>query len=97
MPNYVAEYLLPVPRKKLAAYRAMATTAAKIWREYGSLEYPEGVGEDLSVKWGMRFPRRFKLKAGELMVLSGIVSKWRAHRDRANRMRYGGFGVFVDL
>lgn len=85
MPNYIDGYLLPVPKKNLAAYRAMAVKAGKIWREHGALEYRECVGEDLNVKWGIPFPRRFKLKAGETMISSWIVSNFRAHRDRLNR------------
>ena len=85
MPNYVDGYLLPVPKKNLAAYRAMAAKAGRIWREHGALQYRECVGEDLNVKWGMPFPRRFKLKAGETLIFSWIVFKSRAHRDQVNR------------
>jgi uncharacterized protein YbaA (DUF1428 family) len=45
--KYVDGYVLPVPKKNLAAYRQMAAKVAKIWRKYGALEFRECVGDDL--------------------------------------------------
>ncbi len=45
--RYVDGYVLPIPKKHLAAYRRMAQKAGKIWREHGALDYKECVGEDL--------------------------------------------------
>ena len=81
---YVDGYVLPVPKKNLAAYRRMARKAGKIWREHGALEYRECVGDDLDVKGLTPFPRRIPLKRGETVVFSWIVFKSRAHRDRVN-------------
>ena len=81
---YVDGFVLPVPTKSLAAYRRIAQKAGKIWREHGALEYRECVGDDLNVKWGVPFPKSFKVKAGETVVFSWIVYKSRAHRDRVN-------------
>lgn len=33
--RYVDGFVLPVPKKNLAAYRRMAQKAGKIWRTYG--------------------------------------------------------------
>ena len=82
--SYVDGFLLPVPRKKLAAYRRMSATAGKVWRDHGALEYRECVGDDLDVKMGLPFPKAMKLKPGEIPVFSWIVYKSRAHRDRVN-------------
>ena len=82
--RYVDGYVLPVPKKNLAAYRRMAEKAGKIWREHGALEYRECVGDDLKVKFGVPFPRLAKPKPGETVVFAWIVFKSRAHRDRVN-------------
>ncbi|HET8580010.1 MAG TPA: DUF1428 domain-containing protein [Nitrospiraceae bacterium] len=83
--KYVDGYVLPVPRKKLRAYRQIAQKAGKLWRKYGALEYLECVGDDLSPKGpGIKFPRTVKAKPGETVVFSFIVFKSRAHRDRVN-------------
>ena len=70
---YVDGYVLVVPKKKLAAYRRMATQAGRIWRGYGALEFRECVGDDLKVKMGTPFPRLTKLKRGEAVVFSWVV------------------------
>jgi uncharacterized protein YbaA (DUF1428 family) len=79
---YVDGFVVPVPKKKLAAYRAMARKAGKVWREHGALEYRECVADD--VKWGKRtsFPRSVKQKGGETVWFSYIVYKSRKDRDR---------------
>ncbi len=83
--NYVDGFVLPVPKKNLAAYRRMAKIGGKVWREHGALEYRECVGDDLDVKFGMPFPKMIKLKAGETVVFSWIVYKSKAHRNRVNK------------
>ena len=82
--RYVDGYVLPVPKKNLAAYRRLAKVGARLWKKHGSLEYFECVGDDLNVKFGKPFPRMVKLKRGETVVFSFIVFKSRAHRDRVN-------------
>jgi uncharacterized protein YbaA (DUF1428 family) len=82
--SYVDGFLVPVPKKKLAAYRRMAAKAGKIWREHGALEFRECIADD--VKWGKRtsFPRSVQQKSGETVFFSYIVYKSRAARDRIN-------------
>src|SRR5262245_1100319 len=38
MPNYVDGFVVPVPKKKLAAYTRIAKKASKIWKEHGALD-----------------------------------------------------------
>ncbi|HEX7559356.1 MAG TPA: DUF1428 domain-containing protein [Usitatibacter sp.] len=82
MATYVDGFIVPVPKRKLAAYRAMAKRAGKIWREHGALEYRECIAEDVKVGKRTSFPRSVKLKPGETVVFSWIVYKSRAQRDR---------------
>src|SRR4030088_508905 len=82
--SYVDGFVLPVPRKNLAAYRRMAQKAGKVWKEYGALEYKEWVAEDVKVGKLTSFPRSVKLKPGETVVFSWITYKSRAQRDRIN-------------
>ena len=83
---YIDGFVVPVPRRNVAAYRRMSTKAGKIWRELGALEYRECVGEDLKVKQGMgaAFPRLAKAKPSETVFFSWIVYRSRAHRDKVN-------------
>jgi uncharacterized protein YbaA (DUF1428 family) len=85
MSVYVDGFVVPVPKRKLEAYRRLAKRAGKVWKEYGALEYRECVADD--VKWGKRtsFPRSVKQKPGETVMFSYIVYKSRAQRDRINK------------
>jgi uncharacterized protein YbaA (DUF1428 family) len=79
---YVDGFVVPVPKKKLAAYRRMAQTSGKVWRAHGALEFRECVADDVKVGKRTSFPRSVKLKPGETVVFSYIVYHSRAHRDR---------------
>lgn len=82
--RYVDGYVLPVPKKKLQAYRSMAQKAGKIWREHGAIEFRECVADDVKPGKRTSFPRSVKLKPGETVMFSWIVFKSRAQRDRVN-------------
>lgn len=81
---YVDGFVIPVPKKNLAAYKRIALAAGKIWRDHGALEYRECVGDDLSSKYGTPFPKCAKVKSGETVVFSWIVFRSRSHRDAVN-------------
>jgi uncharacterized protein YbaA (DUF1428 family) len=81
---YVDGFIIPVPKKKLAAYKRIARTAGKVWRDHGALEFRECVADDVKVGKRTSFPRSVKLKSNETVVFSWIVYKSRAQRDRVN-------------
>ncbi|OFW72697.1 MAG: RNA signal recognition particle [Alphaproteobacteria bacterium RBG_16_64_48] len=81
---YVDGFIVPVPKKSLAAYRRMARQAGKVWREHGALEFRECVADDVKKGKWTSFPRSVKLKPNETVVFSWIAYKSRAHRDRVN-------------
>jgi len=79
--SYVDGFVVPVPKKKRAAYVAMARKACRVWKDHGALDYQECLAED--VNWGKRtsFPRSVKLKKTEEVWFSYIVYRNRKHRD----------------
>ena len=81
---YVDVFVVPVPKKKVQAYRRISSKMGRIMRQHGALEFRECLADD--VKWGKRtsFPRSVKQKPGETVFFSYIVFKSRAHRDRVN-------------
>lgn len=83
--RYVDGFVVPVIKKKLQAYRAMAKKAGKVWKEYGALEYIECVADDVKPGKLTSFPQSVKLKPDEVVVFSWIVYKSRAQRDRINK------------
>jgi len=82
MANYVDGFVLPVPKKNLAAYRRMARDAGKVMRELGALAYVEAVADDVKPGKWTSFPQSVKLKLGEVVVFSYVVYKSRRDRDR---------------
>jgi len=83
--SYVDGFVLPVPRRKLAAYRRMAKEAGKVWMKAGALQYVETVADDVKPGKRTSFPRSVKLKRGEVVVFSFIVYRTRSQRDRINK------------
>jgi uncharacterized protein YbaA (DUF1428 family) len=82
--RYVDGFVLPVPKKNVAAYQRMAEKAGKVWRDHGALEYIECLADDVKPGKHTSFPQSVKLKPGETVVFAYIVYKSRAHRDRVN-------------
>jgi uncharacterized protein YbaA (DUF1428 family) len=82
--SYVDGFVLPVPRRKLAAYKKLATVASKVWRDHGALEYRECVADDVKPGKWTSFPQSVKLKKGEVVVFAWIVYKSRKQRDSVN-------------
>jgi uncharacterized protein YbaA (DUF1428 family) len=87
MKQYIDGYVLPIPKKNLAAYKKMAAQAGKIWMKHGALQYIECAGDDLksAAKWGgLSFTRMANAKSNETIIFAFVVYKSRAHRDRVN-------------
>ena len=81
---YVDGFVVPVPKKKIAAYRRVSMKMGKLMKEYGALEYVECVADDVKPGKVTSFPQSVKLKPNEVVVFAYIVFKSRAQRDRIN-------------
>ncbi len=84
MSQYVDGFVVPVPKKNLAAYRSMARQAGKLWIEHGALEVRECVADDVKPGKLTSFPQSVLLKDDETVVFSWIVYTSRKARDRVN-------------
>jgi uncharacterized protein YbaA (DUF1428 family) len=86
MAKYVDGFVIPVPKKNLAAYKRVANWGRKTWMKYGALQYFECVGDDLKVQkgFGLGFPKGARLKPNETVVFAFIIYKSKAHRDAVN-------------
>ena len=83
--KYVDGFVVPVPKKSLAAYKRMSLLCAKVWREHGALDYIECVADDVKPGKLTSFPQSVQLKRGEVVVFSWIGYKSRKHRDAVNK------------
>jgi len=84
--SYVDGFVIPISKRKVAAYRKMAQLGKREWMKHGALEYFECVADDLaSVPGATSFKQMTKLKAGETIFFSFIVYRSKAHRDAVNK------------
>jgi len=82
--HYVDGFVVPVPRRNLDAYVAMARRAGAIWREHGAIQYWECIGDDVKPGKVTSFPQAVQLKDDEIVVFSWILYETREARDRIN-------------
>ena len=82
--SYVDGFVLPIPKKNLAAYATFASDAGKIWLEHGAISYVECVADDVKPGKLTSFPQSVKLEDDEVVVFAWITYESREHRDRVN-------------
>lgn len=80
---YVDGFVVPVPKANLGRYREWAELAAKVWKEYGALEYKEWVADDVKPGKVTSFPQAVDLKDDEVVVFSWAIYESRQARDTA--------------
>ena|SRR3989344_9365703 len=87
--TYVDGFVIVIPKKNAAAYKKMAKMGAKMWRDFGALDYKECRGEDLKLNMGGVPSRDFKKLTGakpkEDVWFSFIVYKNKKQRDAINK------------
>lgn len=81
--SYVDGFVLPVPKKNLAAYKRMAKVGAKVWMDHGATAYNECVADDVKPGKTTSFPQAVKLKPGEVVVFSWVIYPSKRVRDAA--------------
>src|SRR5262245_52808852 len=86
MALYVDGFLLPLPKKKVPAYRKLAREASRVWKRHGALEYRERIAEDMTQKGEADFVTRTRAKSDQTVVFAWIVYRSRKDRDRVNTL-----------
>lgn len=81
---YVDGFIVAVPKDKLADYKALASTAAEVWTDYGALSYLEAVADDVPYGELTSFPRAVMAKEDEVVVFAWITYPSRQARDEIN-------------
>lgn len=82
MAHYMDCFVIPVPKKNIKAYRAVAKVSAKAWIKAGALSYVETFADDVPKGKITSFPKSVQLKSGETLAFGYALYKSRAHRDR---------------
>ncbi|HEY1099093.1 MAG TPA: DUF1428 domain-containing protein [Myxococcota bacterium] len=83
--KYVDGFVLAVPKANIEAYKKIAADAAKLWKEYGAIDYVEAMGDDVPDGKLTSFPLAVKATADEVVFFSWITFASREERDRINK------------
>lgn len=81
---YIDGFLVPVPKAKKDAYKALAEVAAPIWIEYGAIDYVEAWGDDIQPGKTNDFRTAVIAQEDEEVVFSWIIWPSKEVRDEAN-------------
>lgn len=84
MSEYVDGFVIPIPKAGLEKYKAMAETAANVWKDHGALDYRECILEDPDAKGMLPFRTLAAAKEDEVVVFAWITYRSRADRDAVN-------------
>lgn len=82
---YVDGFLIPIPKDKIDAYKAVAQKASTIWKDHGALEYIECIADDLESKGMRSFVDTAAAGPDETVVFAYIVYPSREARDAVNQ------------
>ena len=85
MQNYIDGFVLPIPRIYLKEYKRVAEKVAKIWKEYGALQYFEYVGEDLKLEGTRSFSELVDMTKDEVIIFGWVVFPSKEIRNKANQ------------
>jgi len=53
--SYVDGFVLPVPKKNVKKYLAIAKLAGRVWKDHGALDYCEAIADDVKPGNGRHF------------------------------------------
>lgn len=81
---YIDGFLVPVPRSRKDAYRALADMAGPIWIEYGAIDYVEAWGDDIPAGKTNDFRTAVIAQEDEEVVFSWIIWPSKEVRDVGN-------------
>ena len=82
---YVAGFVVPVPTGKKDAYKAAATVAQQVFKDYGATRVVECWGDDVPDGKVTDFKRSVQANADEVVVFSWVEWPDKATRDAGQK------------
>ncbi|MGE0632471.1 MAG: DUF1428 domain-containing protein [Pseudobdellovibrionaceae bacterium] len=81
MKKYIDICIQPIPKKNVSTYRKMTQKIGKLLIKHGALASRDYVSEDENAT-RLSFPKKIKLKKGEVIIYAVAEFKSKAHREK---------------
>lgn len=81
MSKYLDICIMPIPKKFVPAYTKTTRIVGKLLVKHGALASRDYVSEDKNAT-ALSFPKKIKIKKGEVLIVAEAVFKSKAHRER---------------
>jgi len=81
MGKYLDICIMPISKKHVAAYTKTTRTVGKLLLKHGALASRDYVSEDENAMKAS-FPKKIKLKKGEVIIVAEAIFKSKAHREK---------------
>ncbi|MCY4263518.1 MAG: DUF1428 domain-containing protein [Gammaproteobacteria bacterium] len=85
MPGYIDAFVHPIPRHQLDDYLQLLAEVARIWKQYGALDYQEFLGDDLYLEGTRSFTEVVSASETEVVLFGWVSFNSRETRNEANR------------
>ncbi len=83
--TYVDGFVIAIPKKNTAKYKAMAKEGLTIWKKFGALDYKECIFDQTPPQVSLTFKKLINAKPTETVWFSFVTYKSKAHRDAVNK------------
>ena len=84
MTKYVDGFVAPIPKRHLGEYQSVASEVAKVWKEYGAIDYFEYVGDAMHHPGIRSFREAAEAAEDEVIIFGYAIFDSRETRDSAN-------------
>ena len=97
--SYVDGFVVPVPKKKRAAYVKMARKAGKVWKDHGALDYNECLADDVKLGQAHLVPaqREAEEERGGLVLVHRLQQPQASRRVMKKVMKDKRLAAMMDM
>ncbi len=81
MANYIDIFVQPISKKKIATYKKMTKLIGKVLLDHGAISSSDFVADDENAT-KLSFPKKIKLKTGEVLIFAMAEFKSKSHREK---------------
>ena len=85
MGKYIDICIQPIPKNKVAEYTKSTRMIGKLLLKYGALASKDYIADDENAT-SLSFPKKIKLKSGEVLIFAVAEFKSKAHREKVFKL-----------